>query len=93
MLDSLLKDPEVCFIDCKEYLRRLSFLTWELRRPDRKTKIISDMCSLIHYSCDFPYATKDWMRNLFLENGGWAADHPFTMAVIECLDDWGSLVE
>jgi hypothetical protein len=56
-----------------------------------KDNMIGSACILIDFSCDFIEVTEEWVKELFRENGGWGANHPFTKGVVLRLGEWKSL--
>jgi hypothetical protein len=81
-----------CLKTCKGYLVCPKD-DWDGLTPFMKDNTIGSTCTLIHFSCDFIRVDKKWVEELFRENGGWEADHPFTTGVLQRLKEWNSLAE
>jgi hypothetical protein len=76
--------------ECKEHLRKL-VSEWDSCSDFIRPTVIGSICIYIHYCDCFMRITQEFVETIFRENGGWAADHPFTTAVIERLREWKAL--
>lgn len=76
--------------ECKDSLRKI-VPEWDSLSETWKSQTIGSMCIYIHFCDSFTRITQEFVEDIFRENGGWNADHPFTMGVIERLRDWRAI--
>ena len=76
--------------DCKNLLKDL-VAEWPSLSDFMKEQMIA--CHSINfYLCDsFMSITQEFVETTFLENGGWVADHPFVVGVVDRLKSWNAL--
>ena len=75
---------------CEGYLQKL-VPEWNGLTEFMKSNMIGSTCALMDLCNCFTDITKEWVEDIFHENGGWPAHHEFTTGVIERLREWGSL--
>ena len=73
--------------ECKDSLQKIVPI-WDSLSEAWKSQTIGSICIYIHFCDAFTVITQEFVENIFRENGGWKADHPFTMGVVERLREW-----
>jgi hypothetical protein len=76
--------------ECKVHLQKI-VSEWDGCSEFMRGNVIGSVCIYIHFCDCFTSITQEFVETIFRENGGWAADHPLTMGVIQRLREWGAL--
>jgi hypothetical protein len=77
--------------DFKKSLEKFTPAEWEKLTEFIKENTIGAACIVIHLCDCLTNITKQFVEDIFRENGGWGAEHPFTTGVVQRLREWRCL--